>query len=170
MWPKIFSLQFPNGHDSFAAAADRLPAVAVGDWTVGFTVIQEAPHCQSAHNRRSLKQIILFLKLSVQPTVIMSEDVQMSWFRFKRFQLRYPDFSSGLIFQPFSSSPCFISAFSEKCYETAHLHYYNAGESWGRIHLRNVEQCTCAAGEIKCERVRYTSKIQCFVDLNKLEN
>ncbi|XP_044039495.1 hepatocyte growth factor activator isoform X1 [Siniperca chuatsi] len=44
----------------------------------------------------------------------------------------------------------------KKCYETVHLRYYDTGESWGRIHLRNVEQCTCVAGEIKCERVRYT--------------
>nr|XP_020480063.1 hepatocyte growth factor activator isoform X1 [Monopterus albus]XP_020480064.1 hepatocyte growth factor activator isoform X1 [Monopterus albus]XP_020480065.1 hepatocyte growth factor activator isoform X1 [Monopterus albus] len=44
----------------------------------------------------------------------------------------------------------------KKCYETIHLHYYDIGESWGRIHLRNVEQCTCVAGEIKCERVHYT--------------
>lgn len=53
---------------------------------------------------------------------------------------------------------CFVSFFSEKCYETIHLRYYDIGDSWGRIHLRNVEQCTCVAGEIKCERVRYTSK------------
>ncbi|XP_056883142.1 hepatocyte growth factor activator isoform X1 [Takifugu flavidus] len=45
----------------------------------------------------------------------------------------------------------------KKCYETTHLHYYDTGESWGRIHLRNVEQCTCMAGEIKCERVAYTT-------------
>ncbi|KAM8747895.1 hepatocyte growth factor activator isoform 2-T2 [Acanthopagrus schlegelii] len=44
-----------------------------------------------------------------------------------------------------------------RCYETKHLRYYDTGESWGRIHLRNVEQCTCVAGEIKCERVRYTA-------------
>ncbi|XP_008296633.1 hepatocyte growth factor activator [Stegastes partitus] len=44
----------------------------------------------------------------------------------------------------------------KKCYETTHLRYYDIGESWGRIHLRNVEQCTCVAGEIKCERDRYT--------------
>uniref|UniRef100_A0A8D3CVQ2 trypsin n=1 Tax=Scophthalmus maximus TaxID=52904 RepID=A0A8D3CVQ2_SCOMX len=44
----------------------------------------------------------------------------------------------------------------KKCYETIHLRYYDIGESWGRIHLRNVEQCTCVAGEIECERVRYT--------------
>ncbi|KAF7665041.1 hypothetical protein LDENG_00157090 [Lucifuga dentata] len=43
-----------------------------------------------------------------------------------------------------------------KCYETIHLRYYDIGESWGRIHLRNVEQCTCVVGETKCERVRYT--------------
>ncbi|XP_039996358.1 hepatocyte growth factor activator isoform X3 [Xiphias gladius] len=44
----------------------------------------------------------------------------------------------------------------EKCFETIHLRHYDIGESWGRIHLRNVEQCTCVAGEITCERVRYT--------------
>ncbi|XP_033992693.1 hepatocyte growth factor activator isoform X1 [Trematomus bernacchii] len=44
----------------------------------------------------------------------------------------------------------------KKCYEMVHLHYYDTGETWGRIHLRNVEQCTCVAGEIECERVRYT--------------
>ncbi|KAM9335936.1 hepatocyte growth factor activator [Symphorus nematophorus] len=44
----------------------------------------------------------------------------------------------------------------KKCYETIHQRYYDTGESWGRIQLRNVEQCTCVAGEIKCERVRYT--------------
>ncbi|KAK7909850.1 hypothetical protein WMY93_014534 [Mugilogobius chulae] len=27
----------------------------------------------------------------------------------------------------------------------------------GRIHLRNVEQCTCVAGETRCERVHYTA-------------
>lgn len=54
--------------------------------------------------------------------------------------------------------------FSEKCYETIHLRYYDIGESWGRIHLRNVEQCTCVAGEIKCERVHYTSKTRFLAD------
>ncbi|XP_061565609.1 hepatocyte growth factor activator isoform X1 [Cololabis saira] len=44
----------------------------------------------------------------------------------------------------------------KKCFETKHSRHYDIGESWGRIHLRNVEQCTCAAGEIKCERVHYT--------------
>ncbi|XP_056156165.1 hepatocyte growth factor activator [Lampris incognitus] len=43
-----------------------------------------------------------------------------------------------------------------KCYETLHLRYYDTGESWGRIHWRNVERCTCVAGETVCERVRYT--------------
>lgn len=61
-------------------------------------------------------------------------------------------------------STCYFSmlhvCFSEKCYETIHQRYYVAGETWGRIHLRNVEQCTCAAGEIECERVHYTSKIR----------
>ncbi|XP_058481235.1 hepatocyte growth factor activator isoform X3 [Solea solea] len=54
----------------------------------------------------------------------------------------------------------------KRCYETVHLRYYDIGESWGRIHLRNVEQCTCVAGEIKCERVRYTMcrKNPCFND------
>lgn len=68
---------------------------------------------------------------------------------------------SALPFQPRRLS-CVVSAFSEKCYETVHLRYYDIGESWGRIHLRNVEQCTCVAGEIKCERVHYTSKT-CFL-------
>ncbi|XP_061922140.1 hepatocyte growth factor activator isoform X2 [Entelurus aequoreus] len=44
----------------------------------------------------------------------------------------------------------------KKCYETVHLHYYVEGESWGRIYLRNVEQCTCIHGQIECQRVRYT--------------
>lgn len=45
----------------------------------------------------------------------------------------------------------------KKCYETLHLRYYDMGESWGRIHLRNVEQCSCEAGEAECERVPYTT-------------
>ncbi|XP_074518278.1 hepatocyte growth factor activator serine protease isoform X2 [Halichoeres trimaculatus] len=45
----------------------------------------------------------------------------------------------------------------KKCFESVHLCYYDTGESWGRIHLRNVEQCTCVAGEIMCERTRYTT-------------
>lgn len=56
---------------------------------------------------------------------------------------------------------CFSFFPPEKCYETAHLRYYDIGESWGRIHLRNVEQCTCVSGEIECERTRYSSKM-CF--------
>lgn len=44
----------------------------------------------------------------------------------------------------------------KKCYEAAHLRHYDIGESWGRIHLRNVEHCTCEAGEISCQRVHYT--------------
>ncbi|RVE60553.1 hypothetical protein OJAV_G00182070 [Oryzias javanicus] len=44
-----------------------------------------------------------------------------------------------------------------KCYETTHLRFYDIGESWGRIHLRNVEQCTCVEGEIQCQRVYYTT-------------
>ncbi|CAL8241959.1 unnamed protein product [Merluccius merluccius] len=43
-----------------------------------------------------------------------------------------------------------------KCYETLHLRYYDMGESWGRIHVRNVQQCTCVAGEVRCERVPYS--------------
>lgn len=54
---------------------------------------------------------------------------------------------------------------SEKCYEATHLRRYDTGESWGRIHLRNVEQCTCEAGEISCQRVHYTSKM-CFLPLS----
>ncbi|XP_020567298.1 hepatocyte growth factor activator isoform X2 [Oryzias latipes] len=45
----------------------------------------------------------------------------------------------------------------KKCYETTHLRFYDTGESWGRIHLRNVEQCTCVEGEIQCQRVPYTT-------------
>ncbi|XP_037532005.1 hepatocyte growth factor activator [Nematolebias whitei] len=45
----------------------------------------------------------------------------------------------------------------KKCYEPLHLHYYDVGETWGRIHLRNVEQCTCVAGGSECQRVRYTT-------------
>ncbi|XP_030635325.1 hepatocyte growth factor activator [Chanos chanos] len=44
----------------------------------------------------------------------------------------------------------------KKCYEPIHLRHYDIGESWGRIHLRNVEQCTCVRGQISCERTRYT--------------
>ncbi|XP_024144395.1 hepatocyte growth factor activator isoform X3 [Oryzias melastigma] len=44
-----------------------------------------------------------------------------------------------------------------KCYETTHLRFYDIGESWGRIHLRNVEQCSCVEGEIQCQRVYYTT-------------
>ncbi|KAJ8383161.1 hypothetical protein SKAU_G00039390 [Synaphobranchus kaupii] len=44
----------------------------------------------------------------------------------------------------------------QKCYEEVHHRYYDTGESWGRIHNRNVEQCTCVSGVIQCERVRYT--------------
>ncbi|XP_036407537.1 hepatocyte growth factor activator [Megalops cyprinoides] len=47
----------------------------------------------------------------------------------------------------------------EQCYEEVHMKYYDIGESWGRIHRRNVEQCTCDNGEILCERVRYTACI-----------
>ncbi|XP_067117644.1 hepatocyte growth factor activator isoform X2 [Osmerus mordax] len=43
-----------------------------------------------------------------------------------------------------------------KCYETVHLRYYDIGESWGRIHLRNVEQCRCVAGQISCKNTHYT--------------
>uniref|UniRef100_A0A672H7R1 trypsin n=1 Tax=Salarias fasciatus TaxID=181472 RepID=A0A672H7R1_SALFA len=47
---------------------------------------------------------------------------------------------------------------NQRCYETLHLRHYDPGESWGRIHLRNVEQCACVAGEAACERVRYTGE------------
>ncbi|XP_057711499.1 hepatocyte growth factor activator isoform X2 [Corythoichthys intestinalis] len=45
----------------------------------------------------------------------------------------------------------------EQCYETLHLRHYDAGQSWGRIHLRNVEQCTCVDGKTECRRTRYTA-------------
>ncbi|XP_061108834.1 hepatocyte growth factor activator [Conger conger] len=44
----------------------------------------------------------------------------------------------------------------QKCYEEVHHRLYDLGESWGRIHHRNVEQCACANGIIECVRVRYT--------------
>ncbi|KAM3590553.1 uncharacterized protein V6R79_011763 [Siganus canaliculatus] len=62
----------------------------------------------------------------------------------RSFQCLCPESFSGRLCQ------------QKKCYETLHLRYYDAGESWGRIHLRNVEQCTCDAGQVKCERVHYT--------------
>lgn len=43
----------------------------------------------------------------------------------------------------------------EKCYEPLHLRYYNIGEAWGRIHLRNVEQCVCSSDGVSCMRTRY---------------
>ncbi|KAF4071452.1 hypothetical protein AMELA_G00273420 [Ameiurus melas] len=43
----------------------------------------------------------------------------------------------------------------KKCYEPLHLRHYNIGEVWGRIHLRNVEQCKCGRGGVSCERTRY---------------
>ncbi|KAK3523466.1 hypothetical protein QTP86_033597, partial [Hemibagrus guttatus] len=42
-----------------------------------------------------------------------------------------------------------------KCYEPLHLKHYNIGEVWGRIHLRNVEQCMCSRDGASCERTRY---------------
>uniref|UniRef100_A0AAV2KSB6 trypsin n=1 Tax=Knipowitschia caucasica TaxID=637954 RepID=A0AAV2KSB6_KNICA len=45
----------------------------------------------------------------------------------------------------------------KKCYESEHRRYYDTGESWGRIHMRNVEQCLCVEGESRCERVHYTA-------------
>ncbi|KAM3590552.1 uncharacterized protein V6R79_011763 [Siganus canaliculatus] len=63
----------------------------------------------------------------------------------RSFQCLCPESFSGRLCQ------------QKKCYETLHLRYYDAGESWGRIHLRNVEQCTCDAGQVKCERVHYTA-------------
>nr|XP_057922521.1 hepatocyte growth factor activator isoform X1 [Doryrhamphus excisus] len=54
---------------------------------------------------------------------------------------------------PFSGKMCE----HKKCYETIHLRYYEEGESWGRIYLRNVERCTCSYGHIRCQRVGYTA-------------
>ncbi|KAL6466613.1 hypothetical protein MHYP_G00244170 [Metynnis hypsauchen] len=42
-----------------------------------------------------------------------------------------------------------------KCYEPLHLRHYDIGESWGRIHLRNVELCKCLREGVSCDRVRY---------------
>ncbi|KAF5901913.1 hepatocyte growth factor activator, partial [Clarias magur] len=47
----------------------------------------------------------------------------------------------------------------KKCYEPLHLRYYNIGEAWGRIHLRNVEQCVCSSDGMSCMRARYR---ECF--------
>uniref|UniRef100_A0A3Q2ZUZ0 trypsin n=1 Tax=Kryptolebias marmoratus TaxID=37003 RepID=A0A3Q2ZUZ0_KRYMA len=44
----------------------------------------------------------------------------------------------------------------KKCYETLHLRHYDVGETWGRIHLRSVEQCTCLVWGAECQRVHYT--------------
>ncbi|XP_018602208.1 hepatocyte growth factor activator isoform X1 [Scleropages formosus] len=55
--------------------------------------------------------------------------------------------------EPFTGRQCL----QEKCYEELHLRYYDTSQSWGRIHLHTVEQCTCVGGEIKCERVRYAA-------------
>ncbi|XP_051555161.1 hepatocyte growth factor activator-like [Myxocyprinus asiaticus] len=44
----------------------------------------------------------------------------------------------------------------KKCYELLHLKYYDIGQSWGRIYLRNVELCTCLAGGVTCTRAHYT--------------
>ncbi|KAI5087956.1 hepatocyte growth factor activator-like [Silurus meridionalis] len=43
----------------------------------------------------------------------------------------------------------------KKCYEPLHLRHYNIGEMWGRIHQRDVEQCTCSREGVSCERTRY---------------
>ncbi|XP_026885627.2 hepatocyte growth factor activator [Electrophorus electricus] len=43
----------------------------------------------------------------------------------------------------------------ERCYESLHMRHYDIGESWGRIRMRNVEQCTCGGDGVTCERVRY---------------
>ncbi|KAM8880870.1 hepatocyte growth factor activator isoform 1-T2 [Synchiropus picturatus] len=42
----------------------------------------------------------------------------------------------------------------KRCYETVHLRHYDTGESWGRINLRNVEHCTCKAGDISRQHIR----------------
>ncbi|XP_076850045.1 hepatocyte growth factor activator serine proteases-like [Brachyhypopomus gauderio] len=44
----------------------------------------------------------------------------------------------------------------KKCYESLHWRHYDIGDSWGRIRMRNVEQCTCGPGGVSCLRVRYT--------------
>lgn len=59
---------------------------------------------------------------------------------------------SHLLVLSFSSVLWFV----EKCYEPLHLKYYDIGESWGRIYMRNVELCTCLSGGVTCERTRYT--------------
>nr|XP_023665196.1 hepatocyte growth factor activator isoform X2 [Paramormyrops kingsleyae] len=55
--------------------------------------------------------------------------------------------------EPFTGNLCS----QEKCYEESHRKHYDLGESWGRIHMRGVEQCTCEGGQAVCERARYTA-------------
>ncbi|XP_028841055.1 hepatocyte growth factor activator isoform X2 [Denticeps clupeoides] len=47
--------------------------------------------------------------------------------------------------------------YTEKCFEEVHLRHYDSGESWGRVHHRNVELCTCLDGKVSCESTRYTA-------------
>lgn len=48
-----------------------------------------------------------------------------------------------------------MNLLTEKCYEPLHLKHYNIGEVWGRIHLRNVEQCMCGRDGASCEPTHY---------------
>lgn len=95
------------------------------------------------------RYIIMNLITKIKPSFLFCHS---SWCRL------HGAFPSRLTFQPVVFY-LFCLLLSGKCYESVHLRYYDTGESWGRIHLRNVEQCTCMAGKVNCERVHYTSKI-----------
>lgn len=91
----------------------------------------------------------------------MSLSVSRSWVSPNFFYFKLPKIGTkhaSAFLMSFISAHVSTCCLPEKCYETLHLRYYDVGATWGRIHLRNVEQCTCVAGEAECQRVRYTSK------------
>ncbi|XP_065806314.1 hepatocyte growth factor activator isoform X1 [Labrus bergylta] len=124
------------------------------------TVLSSRPWCSLTHNFDRDRQFGFCARQITRPDVIVhtsrrvTDPCQMS-----------PCQNGGVctLIPPGHSFECacperFSGRLCEqkKCFETLHLRYYDTGESWGRIHLRNVEQCTCVAGEMECERVRYT--------------
>uniref|UniRef100_A0A3Q3GLH9 trypsin n=1 Tax=Labrus bergylta TaxID=56723 RepID=A0A3Q3GLH9_9LABR len=99
------------------------------------TVLSSRPWCSLTHNFDRDRQFGFCAPQITRPDVIVH--------------------TSRRVTDPCQMSPGRLCE-QKKCFETLHLRYYDTGESWGRIHLRNVEQCTCVAGEMECERVRYT--------------
>ncbi|XP_068132329.1 hepatocyte growth factor activator [Hyperolius riggenbachi] len=58
--------------------------------------------------------------------------------------------------EEFSGHDCEIA----KCFDEAHCHYYDVGETWTRIHKGRVERCTCRDSQIDCHTgERYTACI-----------